>query len=76
MLLIPLFNRNEKQKMENDLQIMCQEADNQLTTFSDSLHLECLEMYKNNSDDIEKSNVIELPQVSIHIYISFTYFGF
>lgn len=69
------LNRNEKQKMENDLLTMCQEADEQLTTFANTLHLECLEMYKDNIDGDEKSNVVELPQVSIHFLISFVYFS-
>lgn len=60
--------------MENNLQTMCQEADEQLTTFADTLHLECLEMYKDNIDGDAKSNVVELPQVSIHFNISFVYF--
>lgn len=62
--------------MKNDLQRMCQEADEQLTTFADTLHLECLEMYKYNINGDEKSNVVELPQVSINFNISFVYFGF
>lgn len=56
--------------MEVKLCSLCQVADDQLTTFMDSLNLECLEIYKDNSceisnDGYEKSNVAELPQVSI-----------
>lgn len=55
--------------MESEVRSMCQTADDQLTTFMDTLHLECLEMYKGESsyDGNEKNNVAELPQVGIYL---------
>lgn len=64
------LNRNEKRTMESDVQTLCLEADQQLTKFVDSLHLECLEMYKDNKDDGDEKSNTELPQVSINFDIS------
>lgn len=67
-------NRSEKRNLEADMQSLCQEADDQLNEFSDTLHLECLEMYKGvNSESSEgvkeKNDVVELPQVSTLFYV-------
>jgi hypothetical protein len=60
-------NRTEKRAMEAYVQSLCQEADDRLTKFVDRLHLECLDMYKNYSNEYEndENNIKnELPQVS------------
>jgi len=51
------------------MQSLCQKADDQLNEFSDTLHLECLEMYEGVNSEFsdggnEKNYVPELPQVS------------
>lgn len=56
------------------MQSLCQEADDRLNEFSDTLHLECLEMYKNKNGEFSNSNnenndVTELPQVSTYFNI-------
>jgi len=68
------FNRTEKHNLEADMQLLCQEADDRLNEFSNTLHLECLEMYKGENgefsdDGNEKTDVAELPQVSTYFYI-------
>lgn len=66
------FNRTEKRNLEEDMQSLCQEADDRLNEFSDTLHLECLEMYKSKNgefSDNEKNDVTELPQVSTYFNI-------
>lgn len=68
------FNRTEKRYLEVDMQSLCQEADDQLNEFSDTLHLECLEMYKGvnsefSEDGKEKNDVAELPQVTTLFYV-------
>lgn len=55
--------------MEANTVLLCEDADKQLSSFIDTLHLECLEMYKCNSakqngDSSEKTDLMELPQVS------------
>lgn len=45
---------------------LCQAADDKLTTFINTLQLECLEIYKDSgefSDDSNKNELAELPQV-------------
>lgn len=52
--------------MEAYVQSLCQEADDRLTAFVDKLHLECLDMYKDNDSEYENddNNVKnDLPQV-------------
>lgn len=56
------------------MQSLCQKADDQLNEFSDTLHLECLEMYEGvNSESSEggneKNDVPELPQVSTLCFV-------
>jgi len=65
------FNRTEKRNLEENMQSLCQEADDRLNEFSDTLHLECLEMYKSKNGEFsdsgnEKNDVTELPQVSTY----------
>lgn len=53
---------------------LCQAADDKLIAFVDTLQLECLEMYKDNSDgNNEKSDTVELPQVSVIPYYKYYY---
>lgn len=52
---------------------MCRSADDKLTAFVETLQLECLEMFKDDSgehskDGNEKNTIAELPQVSCIIY--------
>ncbi|XP_027845720.2 uncharacterized protein LOC114126045 isoform X3 [Aphis gossypii] len=59
--------RTEKGNLKEDMQSLCQEADDRLNEFSDTLHLECLEMYKTKNGEFsdggyEKNDVTELPQ--------------
>lgn len=61
------FNRTEKRNLEEDMQSLCQEADDRLNEFSDTLHLECLEMYKSKNGEF--SDVTELPQVITYFNI-------
>jgi len=56
------------------MQSLCQEADDRLNEFSDTLHLECLEMYKGKNSEFsdgsnENNDVSELPQVSTHFNV-------
>jgi len=67
-------NRTEKRNLIEDMQSLCQEADDRLNEFSDTLHLECLEMYKSKNGEFsdsgnEKNNVTELPQVRTYFNI-------
>lgn len=65
------------------MQSLCQEADDRLNEFSDTLHLECLEMYKTKNGEFsdggyEKNDVTELPQVctDLNVIIYSYYFLF
>jgi len=42
---------------------MCETADDELSTFNETLHLDCLEIFKEH--DNEKNDVIDLPEVSL-----------
>jgi len=60
------------------MQSLCQEADDRLNEFSDTLHLECLEMYKGVDSEFsdggkENNDVAVLPQVSTHFYVVFLF---
>lgn len=56
--------------MELDVLSMCQAADGNLNRFISNLHIDVLDLYKNNPDDgKEKNDVAELPQVIVNTYI-------
>lgn len=72
------YNRTEKRNMKANTVLLCEDADKQLSSFIDTLHLECLEMYKCDSakqkdDGSEKTDMVELPQVNNSYYICLQY---
>jgi len=56
------------------MQSLCQEADDQLNEFSETLHLECLEMYIDEDSEFsdggkDRNDFSVLPEVSTHFYV-------